>query len=253
MRTKVGGMVSKLCCGRFFAVVLLLFCCCIGGNSYALGLEANLDSDLNIENHDNESSDFEDGTLKEETDLESDESNQNSEKHDYAIGQDSEKKNKTTESDNIYDLDSSLSPTLEESETNKTQDQDLSTGLIQTSDGLRYQNEDGTYAKQEFKEVNGNTYYFDSDGYAVYGLNVIEGERYYFASDGSMTTGWMSWKADGTRSYFDPENGGAALSGWQTIDNKTYYFDPSNCRCAVGVRIIEGEAFEFDIEGVLLG
>ena len=42
-----------------------------------------------------------------------------------------------------------------------------------------------------------------------------------------MYTGWLTWKSDGTKSYFGSD--GAALTGWQTIDGKRYYFD-ENCR-----------------------
>ena len=121
--------------------------------------------------------------------------------------------------------------------------------LVQTPNGLRYYYEDGSYATNEWKEIDGNTYYFNEKGYAAKGLTVIDSKRYYFASDGSMTTGWVSWKADGTRSYFDPDNNGAALSGWQTIDGKKYYFNPSNCRCVKGVRIIDSKRYYFASDG----
>ncbi|MEE1274714.1 MAG: hypothetical protein UHI81_09475, partial [Olegusella sp.] len=53
------------------------------------------------------------------------------------------------------------------------------------------------------------------------------GDRvYYFDGDCSMHTGWLTWNSDKTRSYFGPD--GAALSGWQTVGNKKYYFDPNN-------------------------
>ena len=41
-----------------------------------------------------------------------------------------------------------------------------------------------------------------------------------------MVTGWVTWNSDGTRSYFGDD--GVALSGWQTVGGKRYYFDPAN-------------------------
>ena len=41
-----------------------------------------------------------------------------------------------------------------------------------------------------------------------------------------MHTGWLTWASDGTRSYFQED--GTALSGWQTLDGKRYYFDAEN-------------------------
>ena len=43
-----------------------------------------------------------------------------------------------------------------------------------------------------------------------------------------MHTGWLTWSADGKRSYFDTN--GKALTGWQTIGGQRYYFDPDTCK-----------------------
>lgn len=38
-----------------------------------------------------------------------------------------------------------------------------------------------------------------------------------------MQTGWITWKADGRQSYFDPTTG-AAATGLSYIDGKKYVF-----------------------------
>ena len=38
-------------------------------------------------------------------------------------------------------------------------------------------------------------------------------------------TGWLTWYSDGSRSYFDPADGGAAAKGLKIIDGKTYLFN----------------------------
>ena len=60
-----------------------------------------------------------------------------------------------------------------------------------------------------------------------------------------MVTGWVKWSSDGTRSYFGED--GVALSGWQDIDGKTYYFDPENDFHAARYRSeIEGQHYYFN-------
>ncbi|WP_308623400.1 NlpC/P60 family protein, partial [uncultured Enorma sp.] len=73
----------------------------------------------------------------------------------------------------------------------------------------------------------------------------IDGSRYYFNGAGEMQTGWVTWSADGTRTYFGED--GAALSGWQDIDGYRYYFDPeAACHGAMWRRTIDGERYYFD-------
>ena len=60
-----------------------------------------------------------------------------------------------------------------------------------------------------------------------------------------MVTGWVKWTSDGTRSYFG--SNGAALSGWQTIGGKKYYFDPkNNYHGARWSRTIDGNRYYFN-------
>ena len=117
-------------------------------------------------------------------------------------------------------------------------------GIQQTSDGIRYYEKDGSYAIDEWKEIEGNKYYFNSDGYAVTYEQIINDNHYYFSASGVMRTGWVTWNSDNTKSYFGSD--GVALSGWQTLDGKRYYFDPDNKdRSARWETVIEGERYYF--------
>ena len=117
--------------------------------------------------------------------------------------------------------------------------------LEKDSNGIRYRNSDGSYAANEWKTVEGSTYYFGKDGYALRWSQTIDGNRYYFNGSYQMVTGWVKWSSDGTRSYFGED--GVALSGWQDIDGKTYYFDPENDFHAARYRSeIEGQHYYFN-------
>ena len=122
--------------------------------------------------------------------------------------------------------------------------------LKKDSKGLRFLKRDGTYAKNEWKTLNGKTYYFADDGYALRWEHTIDGKFYYFDGDCAMYTGWLTWNSDRTRSYFG--NDGVALAGWQTIGGKRYYFDAkNNCHALRWEHTIDGKFYYFDGDCVM--
>ena len=121
----------------------------------------------------------------------------------------------------------------------------LSKNLVSDAKGLRYLNNDKTYATNTFKTVGNKTYYFGSNTYAVKWEQKINGKVYYFDSDYHMWTGWLTWNKDRTRSYFGAD--GAALSGWQTVGGRRYYFDPANwCHGYRWEHKVNGKLYYFD-------
>ena len=121
--------------------------------------------------------------------------------------------------------------------------------LEKDSNGIRYRNDDGSYAKNEWKTIDGNTYYFGKEGYAVHYEQDIEGNHYYFNSHGVMKTGWVTWVADGRKSYFDSE--GHAVTGWQNIDGNRYYFSEDDYRALRYEQDIDGNHYYFNSKGAL--
>jgi N-acetylmuramoyl-L-alanine amidase/glucan-binding YG repeat protein len=120
---------------------------------------------------------------------------------------------------------------------------EMFTGLLAFKDGTRSYfdpaagNARGA-ALTGWQDVSGKTYHFSpSTLRAVRYSQRLTGRDgakhdYYFSGAGVMQTGFVTFK-DGTRSYFDPAAGaarGAALTGWQDIAKKTYYFSPSTLR-----------------------
>ncbi|WP_302962863.1 S8 family serine peptidase [uncultured Adlercreutzia sp.] len=76
-----------------------------------------------------------------------------------------------------------------------------------------------------WRSFSGVKYYFDtSTGISKRWSQTIGGYWYYFDSASRMKKGWVTWN-DGKKSYFDAN--GRAVTGWQTIGGKRYYFDPA--------------------------
>ena len=94
--------------------------------------------------------------------------------------------------------------------------------------------------------ADGSKSYFDGSGHAHRLAEALRASGYYFrprsgksvryprrsATTGTtstglqMQTGWVTWSADGSKSYFD--GSGHALTGWQKLSGKWYYFRPES-------------------------
>lgn len=122
---------------------------------------------------------------------------------------------------------------------------DIVPGLKAEAEGVRYLESDGEYVANEWRDVDGATYYFGADGYALVGLNSIDGKTYYFNDDAQLGKGWITW-SDGTKSYASPEDGCALMTGWSRIDNRTYYFDESTFKSKKGLAKIDGKTYYFN-------
>ena len=125
-------------------------------------------------------------------------------------------------------------------------DGSMYTGLLTwKSDGTKsYFGSDGVMTSG-WQTWQGKRYYIDpSTMRAVKWTQVIEGKTYYFDEDCSMYTGLLTWKSDGTKSYFGSD--GVMTSGWQTWQGKRYYIDPSTMRAVKWTQVIEGKTYYFD-------
>lgn len=82
--------------------------------------------------------------------------------------------------------------------------------------------------------LNGNMYYFDSDGYMVTGWKVIDGDTYYFLDSGRAAQGWK--KIDGNYYFFGYDSvdgeGNHSVGGYEMrrggvypINDTAYFFD----------------------------
>ena len=73
----------------------------------------------------------------------------------------------------------------------------------------------------EWREIDGEWYYFNEDGRTVSGWNSIDEKRYYFDMKGIVQTGWK--QIENNRYYMN--SSGEMQTGWQYIGGKWYYMD----------------------------
>lgn len=104
-------------------------------------------------------------------------------------------------------------------------------GWKQNDKGWWYQEADGSWPKNAWREINGYWYYFGDEGYALTGWQKIKGEWYYLlpkAYNGipecAMLTGWLQ---DKNKWYYLTDSGAMAKSCTMVIDGKTYAFNQS--------------------------
>lgn len=161
----------------------------------------------------------------------------------------------------------------------------------QTIEGRRYYFDGNGILQTGFFKVGNNTYYgreakelSDHPGEAAVGQRVIGNETYYFGSNYVMYVGWQklggvwryfstdaaspargremeisgpeaegSWYwyvADGARYCFRSNT--TLLKGWQTINGKRYYLNPSTGAAAAGITLKIGNyIYCFDEKGVM--
>ncbi len=147
-----------------------------------------------------------------------------------------------------------------------------------------YARKSGVLASNGIRKVNGYSYCFNKKGTMLTGKQVVKGKtyyfnesngrmvkkqwvkigkyKYYFGSDGVMATDkWVGryyvgsngkrlknqWKG---KRYLGSD--GKCYSGLQTVDGKTYYFDPNNKyrKVTSSTRTINGKTYVFDSDGV---
>ena len=76
------------------------------------------------------------------------------------------------------------------------------------SKGWWYDDGYGNYPVSQFRNINGNTYYFNSSGYMVTGWQAINGAWYFFSSSGAMKKN--AWEGD----YYLRNDGTMATNSW---------------------------------------
>ena len=78
------------------------------------------------------------------------------------------------------------------------------TGFVRKNGSWYYYDKNGKLAKGWYQTKSGTRYYFGKTGAAKSGILTVNGKKYCFTAKGKM------------------------LIAWQTIDNKTYFFDLTN-------------------------
>lgn len=117
------------------------------------------------------------------------------------------------------------------------------TGWVQDGDDWYYYTEDGTPA-EGFTEIDGNTYYFDSEGrrytnttFESYNEESGKYEDYRVDEQGRLVKGWYTDENNDTFYY---NSDGSRAEGFTEIDGYTYYFSEK------GEMIVDSEFIYYD-------
>ena len=108
----------------------------------------------------------------------------------------------------------------------------------------------GSYLTNCFQNIDGQIYYFDSNGLCAKGWKTIGGKKYYFNNDCQMHLRWK--RIDGKKYYFDPITG-YMHTGWEWVTEKGawYYLDPATGVMVTGTRTIDGKTYTFSSDGAM--
>ena len=93
----------------------------------------------------------------------------------------------------------------------------------QNETGWWYQNEDNSYAQNEWKQINNKWYLFDEDGYIMTRWQNVNGTWYYMEPSGMMLKDWQNIN----EKWYYLNESGAMLTGWQNLNGNWYYMEPS--------------------------
>ena len=96
----------------------------------------------------------------------------------------------------------------------------------QTIDGKKYFFMPEGYMMRGWISFGSIRYYLDANGVVQTGTQLIDGKTYQFADDGKLISEIMSgWKTINGKTYYY-NSSGVMQTGWQTIDGKKYFFMP---------------------------
>lgn len=126
-----------------------------------------------------------------------------------------------------------------------------------TEDKSQYY-ENGELVKSQFKEIDGNTYYFDEYGDKCSGYCTVDGDFYCFDDNGIMQKNYLD---SGNFWYFGAD-GKQIKSKWQYIEGKGWMYFNEGGYCYRGyydekgeaqfsLDYIDGEYYLFDVNGIM--
>ncbi|MDK0614793.1 M14 family zinc carboxypeptidase [Clostridium perfringens] len=160
-----------------------------------------------------------------------------------------EKNNNDSGKENISN-NAKVSDTLNEKENSNVSNDSkavdkIKSGWQEIEGNWYYFNSNGNM-KTGWEEINGYWYYFNNDGIMQTGWQEIGGKWYYFRPDGNMRVGWE--QINGYWYYFGSD--GSMQTGWQEVGGIWYYFRPDG-NMKIGWEEINGYWYYFNGDGVM--
>ncbi|MGU8324580.1 M14 family zinc carboxypeptidase [Clostridium perfringens] len=160
-----------------------------------------------------------------------------------------EKNNNDSGKENISN-NAKVSDTLNEKENSNVSNDSkavdkIKSGWQKIEGNWYYFNSNGNM-KTGWEEINGYWYYFNNDGIMQTGWQELGGKWYYFRQDGNMRVGWE--QINGYWYYFGSD--GSMQTGWQEVGGIWYYFRPDG-NMKTGWEEINGYWYYFNGDGVM--
>ena len=126
-----------------------------------------------------------------------------------------------------------------------------------------YRHQDGSYTKNDFEVIGGQTYYFDSNGYMVNGWKQVGNDWYYFNKAGHMVKNqWIGnyyFEADGKMAtskwignYYVDSNGLYTPDQWALTNGKYWYRHQDGSYTKNDFEVIGGQTYYFDSNGYMV-
>lgn len=106
-------------------------------------------------------------------------------------------------------------------------DEGKATGVSETDEGnlVLFGEKGDAVQEQGFTEYDGSIYYIKEDGTLASGEYMIDDLPYLFSDNGAEETGWVT--VGDKRYYYDPETG-LSETGFIMVDDAGYYIDPQD-------------------------
>ncbi|AOY53019.1 M14 family zinc carboxypeptidase [Clostridium perfringens] len=160
-----------------------------------------------------------------------------------------EKNNNDSGKENISN-NAKVSDTLNEKENSNVSNDSkavdkIKSGWQEIEGNWYYFNSNGNM-KTGWEEINGYWYYFNNDGIMQTGWQELGGKWYYFRPNGNMRVGWE--QINGYWYYFGSD--GSMQTGWQEVGGIWYYFRPDG-NMKTGWEEINGYWYYFNGDGVM--
>ena len=126
-----------------------------------------------------------------------------------------------------------------------------------------YRHQDGSYTKNDFEVIGGQTYYFDSNGYMVNGWKQVGNDWYYFNKAGHMVKNqWIGnyyFEADGKMAtskwignYYVDSNGLYTPDQWVLTNGKYWYRHQDGSYTKNDFEVFQGPTYYFDGNGYMV-
>ena len=134
---------------------------------------------------------------------------------------------------------------------------------ISDKNGWWYKHQDGSYTKNNFEVIKGQTFYFDSNGYMITGWKQVGKDWYYFTTVGNMAKNqWINdyyFEADGKMAtnkwignYYVDSNGLWTPDQWIVSNGKYWYRHQDGSYTKSDFEVINGQTYYFDGNGYMV-